>query len=295
MTRHAKGLLLTAIGGVALSFDIPMIKLGGGDAWSAMAVRAGSAFIAALLIKQIAQWLTGRTITLLPGRIGVVIAALYGLTVVAFVIAVKNTSAANVAFIIAFTPAFTAMTAWTFLGERPSRATLLTIAVMVLAVGIIVSDGLQAGSLFGDACAMAAALLIAAVITLSRAAKADVGFAPMIGGIVPTVLGLAVLGSLGEPVRVDNAAWHVFNGMVLLPIAYWCLATGPRYISAPEVSMFYLLETVLAPVWVWLIFSEAPRPAVLIGGALLIGALGAHALWQLRVHGRRVQPSAKSP
>lgn len=67
MTRHAKGLLLTAIGGVALSFDIPMIKLGGGDAWSAMAVRAGSAFIAALLIKQIAQWLTGRTITLLPG------------------------------------------------------------------------------------------------------------------------------------------------------------------------------------------------------------------------------------
>ena len=139
-----------------------------------------------------------------------------------------------------------------------------------------------------------AALLIAAVITLSRAAKADVGFAPMIGGIVPTVLGLAVLGWLGEPVRVDNAAWHVFNGMVLLPIAYWCLATGPRYISAPEVSMFYLLETVLAPVWVWLIFSEAPRPAVLIGGALLIGALGAHALWQLRVHGRRVQPSAGS-
>ena len=50
--------------------------------------------------------------------------------------------------------------------------------------------------------------------------------------------------------------------------------------------MFYLLETVLAPIWVWLIFAEVPRPAVLIGGALLIGALGAHALWQLRGQGR---------
>lgn len=296
MTSHSKGLMLTAVGGIALSFDIPMIKLGGGDAWSAMLLRSGTAFVAALVIWQVARRLTGRDIALLPGRAGPVIALLYGLTVVAFVIAVKNTSAANVAFIIAFTPAFTALMSWLMLKERPSAATLATIAVMMGAVGIIVSDGLRAGSLLGDLCALTASLLIAGVITLSRASRADMGFAPMVGGIVPALLAALVLGWQGAPVSVDAAFWHLFNGAVLLPVAYWCLATGPKYISAPEVSMFYLLETVLAPIWVWLIFTEAPRAAVLAGGAALVGALGAHALWQLRANGRRDQSSAtKAP
>jgi drug/metabolite transporter (DMT)-like permease len=71
-----------------------------------------------------------------------------------------------------------------------------------------------------------------------------------------------------------------------MPISFFCLANGPRYISAPEVAMFYLLETVLAPVWVWMIFSETPTRNSLIGGAILILTLAGHSFWQLR-EGRR--------
>ena len=71
-----------------------------------------------------------------------------------------------------------------------------------------------------------------------------------------------------------------------MPISFFCLATGPKYISGPEVAMFYLLETVLAPIWVWLIFAERPTTQSLIGGAILIAALVAHSLWQL-LEGRR--------
>ena len=66
-----------------------------------------------------------------------------------------------------------------------------------------------------------------------------------------------------------------------MPISFFCLATGPKYISAPEVAMFYLLETVLAPIWVWMIFSEVPSRNSMIGGAILIVALLVHSLWQL--------------
>jgi drug/metabolite transporter (DMT)-like permease len=45
--------------------------------------------------------------------------------------------------------------------------------------------------------------------------------------------------------------------------------------------MFYLLETVFAPVWVWLIFAEVPSRNSLIGGTILIVTLVAHSLWQL--------------
>ena len=57
--------------------------------------------------------------------------------------------------------------------------------------------------------------------------------------------------------------------------------------------MFYLLETVLAPVWVWLIFSEAPSRNSLIGGTILIVALVAHSLWQL-AEGRRRRAAQRS-
>jgi drug/metabolite transporter (DMT)-like permease len=66
-----------------------------------------------------------------------------------------------------------------------------------------------------------------------------------------------------------------------MPISFFCLATGPRYISGPEVAMFYLLETILAPVWVWMIFSETPSRNSMIGGVILIATLVLHSLWQL--------------
>ena len=56
--------------------------------------------------------------------------------------------------------------------------------------------------------------------------------------------------------------------------------------------MFYLLETILAPIWIWLIFAEAPTGIGLIGGAIIITALVAHSLWQLSSHRRAVRTLA---
>ena len=46
--------------------------------------------------------------------------------------------------------------------------------------------------------------------------------------------------------------------------------------------MFYLLETILAPIWVWMVFAETPTTQTLIGGSILVFALIGHSLWQLR-------------
>jgi drug/metabolite transporter (DMT)-like permease len=51
--------------------------------------------------------------------------------------------------------------------------------------------------------------------------------------------------------------------------------------------MFYLLETILAPVWIWIIFAEAPSRMTLIGGSVMMVALASHSLWQARVKGRK--------
>ncbi|HEV7251050.1 MAG TPA: DMT family transporter [Shinella sp.] len=281
---HRKGLLITAIGGLALSFDIPLIRSADGDVWSMVVLRNISVFVMALVLWAVLNFVLRRKTVLVPGRIGLLIGLVYGVNGLTFMLAVFNTTTANVVFILAFTSMFAAILSWIFLGERPSNATLLTMAAMVAGVLLIVHDGLSSGNLFGDAMAACSALLLAIALTLSRKSGADMGFVPLVAAVLSGVVALFYLPSGG--LTVAEPVYILFNGLVLLPLAFWCLATGPRYLSAPEVGMFYLVETVLAPIWVWIVFSETPTTQTLIGGSILILALLAHSLWQMRSKSR---------
>ena len=282
--KHATGLLIAAAGGMTLTVDIPLIRLANGEPWSILLTRTGTTFLAALVIWSIWRLASPRAPQLVPGRAGLAVAALYGLGSITFVSAVFNTSTANLVFILAFNPVFSALLSWLFLGERPRPATFICMGAMIVGVGIIVSDSMGAGHLFGDLLAMSSALSIAAAITISRSSGKDMGFTSLIGVILPCLVALFMVSKTGY--QVAEPGWIIFNGAVVMPISFFCLAAAPRYISGPEVSMFYLLETVLAPVWVWMVFDEVPSGRSLTGGAILIVALVAHSLWQLH-EGRR--------
>lgn len=277
--QHAKGLALTAIGGMALTVDIPLIRLAEGEPWSILMVRTGATFLAGLVIWAIWRLMSPNAPRLLPGPAGVATAAFYGLGSITFIIAVYNTSTANLVFILAFNTMFAALLSWVFLKERPRPATLLTMVAMIGGVLVIVGDSIGSGYLLGDFMAMCSALMIASAITISRASGQDMGFTALIGVALPFLVAMALVAKTGY--RIDAPWWIIFNGAVVMPISFFCLATGPKYISGAEVAMFYLLETVLAPVWVWAIFSEVPSRNSLIGGAILIAALVAHSAWQL--------------
>jgi drug/metabolite transporter (DMT)-like permease len=277
--QHAKGLALTAIGGMALTVDIPLIRLAEGEPWSILMVRTGATFLAGLVIWAIWRLMSPNAPRLLPGPAGVATAAFYGLGSITFIIAVYNTSTANLVFILAFNTMFAALLSWVFLKERPRPATLLTMVAMIGGVLVIVGDSIGSGYLLGDFMAMCSALMIASAITISRASGQDMGFTALIGVALPFLVAMALVAKTGY--RIDAPWWIIFNGAVVMPISFFCLATGPKYISGAEVAMFYLLETVLAPVWVWAIFSEVPSRNSLIGGAILIVALVAHSAWQL--------------
>ncbi len=277
---HRKGLMITAIGGLALSFDIPLIRSAQGEVWSVLAVRSIATFLVAMAVWSVLRLLLRRPLALIPGRAGLAAGVLYGINSLTFMLAVFNTTTANVVFILAFTSMFAALLSWLFLGERPSNATLATMAAMVCGIALIVHDGLETGNFFGDAMAACSALLLASAITISRKSGADMGFVPLVTAIVPGVAGLLMLP--GGTLQIEQPAFILFNGLVMIPLAFWCLATGPRYLSAPEVGMFYLLETVLAPIWVWIVFAEQPSSQTLVGGSILITALLCHSLWQMR-------------
>jgi drug/metabolite transporter (DMT)-like permease len=282
--QHTRGLLLTAFGGMALTIDIPLIKLAGGDSWSILFIRSATTFTAGLLMWAIWRFFSADAPKLVPGRTGFVVAGLYGLSSIMFITAVFNTSTADLVFILAFNAMFSALLSWLFLRERPRPQTLLAMALMVVGISIIVGSSLGTGNLFGNLIAMFAAFLLSCAITVSRASGKDMGFTALVGVILPCLVAGFMVSKNG--LHIAEPGWIIFNGAVIMPISFFCLANGPRYISAPEVAMFYLLETVLAPVWVWMIFSETPTRNSLIGGAILILTLAGHSFWQLR-EGRR--------
>jgi drug/metabolite transporter (DMT)-like permease len=275
-----KGVILTFFGGLALSFDIPILRLADGNVWSILFMRSILTVAVAAIAIVVLKLVTGRVPRLVPGWPGVIVAIFYALSTIFFMLAVFNTTSANVAFILAFNPMFGALLSWIFLGERPRRATFIAMAAMSIGVLIIVSSGLESGHVWGDLSAAASALSIAAALTYSRASRQDFGFTPIVAAVLPTAIGLAMVAKVGFVVH--DPVWIVFNGLILTPFAFWALATGPKYLSAAETGMFYLLETVLAPVWVWLVFSEEPPVPTLVGGAIILVALVWHSTHSMR-------------
>jgi drug/metabolite transporter (DMT)-like permease len=282
---HAKGLLLTTIGGLTLSMDIPLIRLSAGEVWSILGVRNIVTLLVAIALLIVLRF-AGRPLRdFLPGWIGLTVGLFYGISTVSFTIAVYYTSAANVVFILAFNPVFTALLTWAALGERPSTATIITMAAMIVGVGLIVGGGIDTGHWFGDMLSAISALSTACAITIGRRTKRGMGFMPLLSTVIPAALGLAY--ALPAGVVINHPFWIILDGGLMMPLAFWCLATGPRYLSGSEVAMFYLLETILAPVWIWLIFAEVPGRMTLIGGLVMILALGSHSLWQARAKGKK--------
>lgn len=283
MTPYQKGLLITCFGGLVLTIDIPMIRLGGGDVWSAQITRSSLSFAAAIICWCVVSLWRGKPMRLIPGRSGLIVAMCYGLSAIAFIAAIYNTTTANLVFILTTITIFSALLGWMILGEKPKTITMWTMAAMIAAILAIVFDSLESGNIFGDLCALAAAFALSVAQIFARKSGKDMGFAPMLGAILPAAVAAFVLANNGgfSAFHLDAPLWTIANGAIVIPVAFWCLATGPKYLTGAEVGMFYLLETVLAPVWVWLIFSEVPTQTALIAGTVLIAALLVHSLWQL--------------
>lgn len=286
------GLLIATAGGLFLSFDIPLVRLSEGGLWPVLALRSLSTFAAALLVMAVIRFILGRREAFVPGRAGLLAGLFYGLSTMAFVAAVYHTTTANVVFIVAFSPMFAALLSWIFLRESPSRSTLFAMGAMVVGVVIIVGGGLAAGHVFGDLLALLASVLIAAGLTTARASGKPMGFVPLLASAIPAAISLGF--AWPEGLAMQAPAWALLDGLVLMPLAFWLLATAPRYLPAAEVGMFYLLETVLAPIWMWMIFREVPSTATLFGGTLIICALLAHSLVGLRAR-QAGRIAARSP
>ncbi|WP_440997492.1 DMT family transporter [Arhodomonas sp. SL1] len=277
---HRIGTVVAAAGVLALSFDALLVRLAGTEGWNVAFWRGWGIAIAMglVLLLRGEPWRPhGRR------EITAVVAAMviYGINNALFVLSVSHTRAANTVVILSCAPFFAAVLSRVFLKERIRLRTAVAIAVSIAAVVIVFSGSLGGGTMLGDGLAILLCVSLASALTLLRRFP-DIPRIPVTCG-AGVVAGLLAW-PFAEPWSLAPASygWLAIMGLVQMPLASVLLMTATRYLPSPEVSLFLLIETVLAPVWVWAAIGEEPPPLTLVGGFLILGAITVHSWLALR-------------
>ena len=276
---HKKGLLIAFTGAMFLTFDTLLIRLINGDQWTVMFWRSVFVFVAMTGWWSLRKAMKKPVAPLINGAAGLITGLLYGIGGITFLSALYYTPVANVVFLLALNPLFAALLSVFWLKEKIAIQTWVALIVCFGAVALIVRDGLGNGTIFGDLLAISTSFTLGLALTISRRTGRDLSLSPAIG---------AVLTASVAPLFIDSYAlsaeqwfWMSLNGIFVMALASALLALAPKYISAAEVAMFFLLETVLAPLWVWLVTGEKTTLAGLAGGAIILLTLGLHSLFRL--------------
>jgi len=273
MNDQAKGLLFTTLGVLFVVPDSLFVRLIEADPLATAFWRGASSGTIILIGLLLFGGAKGFRAVYATGWPAVIYTLLVAATTVGFVKAVTQTSVANVVFIFASTPVFAAVFSRIFLGEPIRRRMVLTMAVVLFGLGIIAygSGESEISSWQGDAWALFVAASYAAALTAVRKIK-DVS---MIPAIPVAYIGAALLISpFTTPLAPVADQWHLLLGHgFFIAVATCFLTLGPRYISSAEVSLLILLESVLAPILVWVVIGEDPGQLAIVGGVIVIGAL----------------------
>lgn len=286
MGDHLKGLMITTLGVLLVVPDSLFVRLIDAEPMVTAFWRGLTAGIFVLLVLLATQGFQGFRAVFRTGWPGFIYTVLIASTAPAFVLAVSNTSVANVVFIFASMPVFAAFFSRVFLGEAIRLRMVITMAVVIFGLGIIAygSSATAIASWKGDIWAVYISAAFAAALTAVRSVKET----SMIPAIPFAYIGVAiVIGVFVSPAEVQESQWPLFLGHGAFIGAGSCLLVlGPRYISASEVSLLVLLESVLAPILVWAVIGENPGLLAIVGGAVVVGALVVSNLFGL-VHSQK--------
>ena len=205
----------------------------------------------------------------------------------AFMVALTLTSVANVLVTLALGPLFTALIARIFIGHRIAPRTWAAIVMAGVGIAYMYAAQVSGGQLAGTLVALCVPLAGAVNWTVTQRAHAqgqDIDLVPavMVGAFISSVVTLP----LAMPLQASghDIALLALLGLVQLAIPCALSVVCARVLKAPEISLLALLEIVFGILLAWVGANEVPSQAVLMGGALVIGALAVNELlgWRQR-------------
>lgn len=247
------------------------------DPWEIVLWR--SVFMAAFVAVVLAIQHRGRALAQIvaTGMPGVWSGLALAATFFFFILSVTQTTVANTLVLMSTGPFFVALAGRLFLGERVPARTWAAITVALAGVVLMFADGLGSGQLAGNLLALGVPVAFAFNVVLLRHYRASVDLVPSV--LLAGLFAIAVAAPLAWPFTASARDLAVLAVMGSVQVGAGCvlMTMASRYLTAGEIGLLALLETMLGPLWVWLGIGERPTPLALAGGAIVLGALLANA------------------
>lgn len=286
------GLLLVFLSAIFWSFGGAIARfIEDADAWTTLFWRS---FWAAAFLFGFMVWRDGLrgTIRLFRGMggPGVAVGVCFAIASSCFVVALSYTTVANIILINASVPLMAALISWIVFRERISLPTWIAIAAVIVGVGVMVSDTIGGSvSPVGDMLALVNAFVFAiATVITRRFAHVRMTPATCLGTVLAGIFALTQVSTISVT-GYDMSLLFAF-GALNLGLGLALFASGARLVPAALAALLGTLETVLGPIWVWLIHGETPSQRTIIGGAIIFAALVTHISLQLRRPSRPAKP-----
>ena len=197
----------------------------------------------------------------------------------AFMVALTLTAVANVLITMAVGPLVTALITRVFLGHRLPARTWLAIVLAGIGIGWMYGSQLSLGDpnfVIGSLVALCVPVAGAVQWTLTQKSQSE----GLSLDLVPSVLLGAIMSSvftlpMAMPFQASAHDVGLLAVLGLFQLAIPCALSVvcARVLKAPEVALLALLEIVFGIALAWWGANEAPQISVLLGGALVLGAL----------------------
>ncbi|MFN2530270.1 MAG: DMT family transporter [Pyrinomonadaceae bacterium] len=219
-------------------------------------------------------------------RLTAVASVLYAILLLLFVLATKETTAANAIFLQYTAPVYLLILEPIIYKEKFRNRDLLIVAVCIAGMTLFFVGHLRPQDVTGNLLALGSGLCFALYFLLLRHSKAravnrasSVIYGSALLVIFTTPAGLAALPRL----TTHDALSSLYLGVIQIGLAYTlftvAMARGVRSLDAGIVGY---IEPVLNPVWVFLVLGERPTGWAFLGGTVIITAVLLHMLYDAR-------------
>ena len=281
LSDQQKGSLLAFIAVMFITPDSLLIRLSNVDTWSLVFYRGAIPFFSVFIVMLLIYKLNFFKILFSSGHHGLIYIITFSITNITFVVSIQNTNVANTLVMVALAPMLSAILGAIFLKEIPGKKTWIAIGVTFMAAVYIFYDSLQIGNIYGDLLGFVAALGLAiGAVTIRSAKKKNLVPAAVVGKMLVAIFAMFFIETY---VLIDSDLIIVpLMCIICVAIPFVLVTIAPRFIPAEEVNLFFLLETIIGPFWVWMVIKEQPSVETIQGGVVIILTLAIHSFIKLK-------------
>ncbi len=214
-------------------------------------------------------------------KIIIFLAFLTAMANVFFIQAVKHTTVANVVIIIASSPLFATLFAYLLYRQKPHKNVYLASFFIFIGLFIIFFQELSHQNLLGDVLALLCTVSFSLTfVLLSRYRSVDIILVLWVTAFVLALMTLLFVSSFD--VDTNSIFILLLSALFVTPLSRIFVLLGTKTLPASEVSLLTVLETVLAPIWAWMVLDEVPAVNAYIGGTIILLALALNSFYLLK-------------